>query len=234
MIKNKKTLALIPARGGSKRLPGKNILDLAGYPVIAWTIKAALSVMQIDRVVVSTDNDEIMAVSKYYGADLPFIRPKEIANDKATSFSVVLHALDKLKELGDNYEYVILLQPTSPLRTTQHIEESIRKLIKMQCDAVVSIVECDHSPLWSNTISHDLDMSNFISEDVKNKRSQDLDKYYRVNGAIYLCKVERLLEEKTFFLKDKIYGYIMERESSVDIDTLFDLNLAKLLMKGTI
>ena len=227
MIDNKRILAIIPARGGSKRLPRKNILDLAGKPLIAWTIEAALKSKYIDRVIVSTDDDEIANISKKYGADVPFMRPNELATDETQSIYAVIDLINTLKVYDDNYDYVILLQPTSPLRTAKDIDKAFRLLIKSEIDAVISVCKSEHSPLWSNKLPKDMDMSNFISESIRNNRSQDLEQYYRLNGAIYICNIQRLLNEKTFNIKSKCKAYVMNRENSIDIDTIDDLDMAR-------
>lgn len=229
MIGDKRLLAVIPARGGSKRLPRKNVLDLAGKPLISWTIEAALGSKYIDRVIVSTDDDEIAEVSKDFGADVPFMRPAEYATDEAKSVDVVLQLLEQLEIQNEKYEYIILLQPTSPLRNTENINESIELLIKKRCAGVVSISEAEHSPLWSNILPDDDSLSGFLDESIINKRSQDLEKFYRLNGAIYLCNSKRLIQEKTFFLKNDIYGFKMSREASIDIDISIDLDLVRLI-----
>ena len=230
MINNKRILAIIPARGGSKRLPRKNILNLAGKPLIAWSIEAALGSKHIDRVIVSTDDEEIAGISRKYGADLPFMRPNKLATDESSSVDVVLHAINMLKEKGREYEYIMLLQPTSPLRTIENIDEVVELLQSSNSDAVISVCEVEHSPLWSNTLGADGDLSNFLDRSILNKRSQDLDQYYRLNGAIYLCRTDRLSEEKTLFIKDKIVAYKMPQEQSVDIDNKVDLCLASCLI----
>ncbi len=221
-----KYLAIIPARGGSKRLLNKNILDLNGKPLIAWSIKAAKNSKKIDDVIVTSDSDKILDIAKKYNVKT-IKRPDFLASDTATTFDVIKHAIENLKE---KFEYIVLLQPTSPLRNEKHIDEAIELLEKKNADAVISVCEMDHSPLWSNTLPENLDMSNFLRDEVKNKRSQELEKYYRLNGAIYICKTDRLLEEKTFFIKDNIFAYVMDRKSSVDIDDEIDFELAKVLM----
>jgi CMP-N,N'-diacetyllegionaminic acid synthase len=233
MIGGKKLLAVIPARGGSKRLPRKNILDLAGKPLIAWTIEAALGSKYIDRVIVSTDDKEIATISKKYGADVPFMRPSELATDEAKSVDVVLHLLEKLKKIREKYDYIILLQPTSPLRTTQNIDDSVELLQARKSDAVISVCKVEHSPLWCNLIPDD-DLSNFLDHSILNKRSQDLEQYYRLNGAIYLCNAEKLKEEKAFFLKNRCSAYKMNRESSVDIDSRMDFLYASVCINNGI
>jgi CMP-N-acetylneuraminic acid synthetase len=232
MIGHKKILAIIPARGGSKRLPRKNILNLAGSPLIFWTIKSALGSKYIDRVIVSTNDNEIAAISKKYGADVPFIRPNNLATDESTSIDVVLHSVDYFKKIGKQYDYIILLQPTSPLRTNKNIDDSIELLQDSNSDAVISVCKAEHSPLWCNKIAKDGNISNFIDKSILNKRSQDIDEYYRLNGAIYLCSVERLQKEKTFFLKDNCVAYKMKQEQSIDIDSEIDFLLAKYYFKA--
>lgn len=226
MYTNKTFLAIIPARGGSKRLPRKNVLDLNGKPLIVWTIEAGLNSKYIDKIIVSSDDDEILEISKNFGAET-IKRPDELASDTATTFDAIKHTIDNLEK----YDYIVLLQPTSPLRNEKHINEAIELLENKNADAVVSVCEMDHSPLWSNTLPEDGNMSNFLRDEVLNKRSQDLDKYYILNGAIYICKTENLLEEKNFFLKDNIFAYIMDRKSSVDIDEKIDFSVAQFILE---
>lgn len=221
-----KILAVIPARGGSKRLPRKNILPLNGKPMITYSIESALSSRYIDKVVVSSDDDEILSISKEYGVDT-IKRSKELSSDTATTFDTVEDVLRRYEE----YKYVILLQPTSPLRTKENIDESIELLRSKSCSAIISVSEMEHSPLWSNTLSKDNSMVGFLSEELLNTRSQDLDTYYRINGAIYICRIDRFLEEKGFFIKDDIYAYKMDRYNSIDIDEKIDFMIADLFLK---
>lgn len=225
MLEKKKILAIIPARGGSKRLPRKNILDLAGKPLIAWTIEAALSSQYIDSVVVSSEDQEILAISAAYGAKT-LERPMSLASDTASTFDTLKHAIDHYPE----YEYIILLQPTSPLRNVNHIDESILLLLEKNADAIISVCEMDHHPFWSNILPENGNMSHFMKDEIRNLRSQDLPKYYRLNGAIYICKTQKLLEEKSFMLKDKIFAFEMDKKSSIDIDEITDLEIAKLFI----
>jgi len=222
MYKSQTFLAIIPARGGSKRLPKKNILDLKGKPLIAYSIEAGLQSKYIDKVIVSSDDDEILDTSKAFGAEI-IKRPDALASDTATSFDAIKHTIENIEK----YDYIVLLQPTSPLRSALQIDEAIELLETKEANAIVSVCEMDHSPLWSNTLPKDGNMSGFLRDEVLNKRSQDLETYYRVNGAIYICKTEKLLEEESFFLKENIYGFVMDRESSVDIDEAIDFKLAE-------
>lgn len=224
MSNQKKYLAIIPARGGSKRLPRKNILPLAGKPLIAWSIEAALASSVIDKVVVSSDDDEILQVSSEYPVEL-IKRPESLATDTATSFDAIKHAI----RLYPEYEYTVLLQPTSPLRSAVHIDEAIKLLEDKQADAVISVCETEHNPLWSNILPEDSSMSAFLRDELLNIRSQDLSTYYRLNGAIYICKTSKLLEQGSFFLKENIYAYVMDQKNSVDIDTEMDFKWANFL-----
>ncbi len=222
---------IITARAGSKRLPGKNSIQLAGKPLITWSIEAARQSGFVSQVVVSTDSDKIAQISKDAGAYVPFIRPDYLSDDTASSFDVVKHAIDFMKEFEfKTYDFVMLLQPTSPLRTANDIIQAIELLESKKADAVVSVCETEHSPLWQNTLPSDLSMSNFLNNEYAGVPSQQLPIYYRLNGAIYICRMSRFLEEKTFFIKDKIFAYVMPSKRSVDIDTAFDLKLAEVLL----
>ena len=194
---------------------------------MAWSIEAGLSSKYIDKVVVTSDDAEILSIAKYYGT-LSINRPAELSNDTATTFDAIKHTIENL----ERYDYVILLQATSPLRNEKHIDEAIELLENKNASAVVSVCEMDHSPLWSNILDDSLSMKNFSRDRVLNKRSQDLEKYYRLNGAIYICKVEKLLEERGFFLKDNIFAFKMDRENSIDIDEEIDFQIAKLKMRS--
>lgn len=221
MYKNKTFLAIIPARGGSKRVPRKNILKLKSKPLIAWSIEAGLNSKYIDKIVVSSDDREIIQISQNFNAET-IERPSILASDTSTTFDTIKHTIDNFEK----YDYIVLLQPTSPIRNSQHIDEAIELLAKKNADAIVSVCEMDHSPLWSNTLNNSLSMKNFLKDDVINKRSQDLEKYFRLNGAIYICETRKLLKEKSFFLKENIFAYMMDRNSSIDIDEEIDFLLA--------
>ena len=235
MYQGKTFLAIIPARGGSKRLPRKNVLDLAGKPLIAWTIEAALGCPFLDEVMVTTDDLEIAEVARQHGANVPFLRPAALASDTATSFDAIKHAIDYYRyELGKEFDFVVLLQPTSPLRNAQNISAAIELLMQKNADAVISVCEVDHSPLWMNTLPADHSMDNFLRDEVKNTRSQELAKNYRLNGAIYICKTSRLLEEKSLFISNNIFAFIMNKDNSVDIDDLSDFKYANFLLAQSV
>ena len=226
MYKGLSILAIIPARGGSKRLPRKNVLDLNGQPLIVWSIKAAKKSHYIDEIIVTTDDDEILQIAESHGVKT-VRRPADLASDTATTFDAINHTIDNTPM----YDYVMLLQPTSPLRNENHIDQAIELLVNKSADAVISVCETEHSPLWCNTLPQSKNLKNFINDDVKDKRSQDLDTYYRLNGAIYLCKTKKLLKSKSFFLKTNIFALVMNKNSSVDIDDFSDFALCQFLLQ---
>ena len=226
MHKSKTFLAIIPARGGSKRLPRKNVLDLNGQPLLTYSIEAGLKSSYVDKVVVSSDNIEILEIAKEYKAKT-LKRPDFLANDRATTFDAVKHTIENFEK----YDYVVLLQPTSPLRSAKHIDEAIKLLDVKNADAIVSVCEMEHSPLWSNTLDSSLSMQGFLRDEVVHKRSQDLEMYYRLNGAIYICKTDKLLAEESFLLKENIFAYVMSKEFSIDIDEKIDFKLADFFLQ---
>lgn len=225
MHKDKTFLAIIPARGGSKRLHRKNVLDLAGKPLIAWSIETGIKSKYIDKVIVSSEDDEILSISKEFGAET-LKRPDNLASDIATTFDTVKHVIDNVEK----YDYVVLLQATSPLRNEKHVDDAIELLATKKADAIISVCKMDHSPLWSNVLLESGNMRNFLKDEIKNTRSQDLPPYYRLNGAIYVCSMQKLLQEKTFFIRENIFAYKMDRESSIDIDEDMDLKFARYLI----
>lgn len=224
-----RVLGLIPARGGSKGLPGKNLALLGRKPLIAWTIEAALDAETINDVVVSTDAEEIATAAVDAGAMVPFMRPSELAEDDTSMLDVVLHALDVLEERGRHYDSVALLQPTSPLRRSRHIEEAAALKHHRAAEAVVSVVEMEHSPLWSNTLPPDGNMADFLRPEISGSRRQDLPTHFRLNGAIYLIDTGTLRTERAF-VGGFAVAYLMPREASVDVDNAIDLEFAEFLL----
>jgi len=224
MFKNKRFLSIIPARAGSKRLPKKNVKDLAGKPLISWSIESSIDSKYIDATLVTSDCDEVLSIANTY--DIQAItRPSKLSTDTAKTLDVVFHAIEHIEE---NFDYIVLLQPTSPLRTSIHIDEAIELLISKNANAVISVGEMEHSPLWSNTLNETNSMEGFFDENVY-KRSQELPTYYRLNGAIYICDISELIKTRTYFLENNIFAYKMSRESSVDIDDEIDFKFAELL-----
>jgi len=229
MIDGKKVLAIIPARGGSKRLPRKNILDLAGMPLIAWTIGAAIQSEIFDEVMVNTDDLEIAETAKSYGAKTPFMRPKELATDTATSIDVIIHTLQWYQEKGAYFTDIVLLQPTSPLRNNNDIKEAFALYKSKSAASVLSVCEVDHPTQWCNTLDESLSMNGFIKEQKGKSRSQDFDKEYRLNGAIYIWKVSKLLAQRSIVIEPS-FATIMPRIRSIDIDEKIDFNITEALL----
>jgi CMP-N-acetylneuraminic acid synthetase len=230
MIDGGRCLGIILARGGSKRLPRKNLMMLSGKPLIQWTIEAGLTSNTVDTLIVSTDNHEIAEFSKACGAEIPFIRPKDLATDESSSYSSLEHAIHYMHQKGNYFDYIAMLQPTSPLRTSMHIDEAAKLLQDKSADGVISITEVGHPIQWCGAISESNEMSDFITQLTLNTRSQDFEKNYCLNGAIYLTKINRMLKEKNHLYGKRMYGYIMSRLDSIDIDEQDDFDLAELLL----
>ena len=229
MYKNKKIISIIPARGGSKRLPRKNILLLAGKPLIAYSIEQSFKSKYIDRTIVSTEDKEIAETSKKYRAEI-IKRPKELATDEATTLVVLQHVLSVLREQNYNPDVVVLLQPTSPLRKTSQIDESIRKLIDNNANMVVSASELHIGYKWLLGIKNG--KLHFISEnDLKDTRTQDQEKAYILNGAINAYKTEIVLKSGIYNFNDNCLPLIMDKITSMEIDDKADLELIGLYMK---
>ncbi|MEJ5038297.1 acylneuraminate cytidylyltransferase family protein [Acinetobacter johnsonii] len=230
MIGQYQVTALIPARGGSKRLPRKNVKLLGDKPLISWSIEAAKASKYIDKVVVSTDNEEIKQVSEQYGAEVPFLRPEHLSNDHASSFDVIKHAIVYLG-LDQTNELIVLLQPTSPLRLVSELDTALEFFITKNAKGIVSISETEHSPMWSNTLPENGCMSDFIRPEVQGKRSQDLPKFFRLNGSIYIYETLSLLEQGKIFFNESVYGFETSSETSVDIDTALDFKIAETILR---
>ena len=225
-----KILAIIPARGGSKGVPRKNIKDLDGKPLIAYTIEAAKKSKYIDRIVVSTEDEEIADVSKKNGGEVPFLRPTQLSQDNSPTIDCVIHMVNWLNE-KENYvpDYVCLLQCTSPLRTYEDIDRTIEKAMNLEVDGAVTVCEAEVNPYWTNIFDGNK-LEYFIEEGRQITRRQDLPKIYSVNGAVYVIKTNILLEKRTFETEN-ITGYIMNSESSIDIDNELDFKFAEILIK---
>jgi CMP-N,N'-diacetyllegionaminic acid synthase len=224
MYKGKKILAIIPARGGSKIVKGKNIRLLAGKPLIAWSIEAAKESQYIDRVILSSDDSEIIEVAKQWQCEVPFVRPQELARDDTPGIEPILHALQEIP----GYDYIILLQPTSPIRSSEDIDQSIKQCLDWDGKSLVSVVVPEKSPYWMYQKDEQGLISPLIQEEEILQR-QLLPTVYAVNGAIYVSEVSALLKEHTLLTKET-YAYIMPKERSIDIDTELDIKIAELLL----
>ena len=220
-------LAIITARGGSKGLPRKNLLLLSGRPLIGWSIAAALAAESVGRVVVSTDDPEIAEVARAEGAEVPFLRPAELASDTASSLDVVRHALTECPGL----DYFVLLQPTSPLRQSSDIDGAWQRMRTAGAETCVSVCETAESPWLMYLQADDGRLSRLLPEPAKGLRRQDLPLTYRLNGAIYLGQRERFLATGRL-LDENTVAHVMPPERSVDIDTKADFDLAESLMRA--
>ena len=227
MYKDKRILALIPAREGSKRLIGKNTKLFLGKPLIPRPINEAKKSKYIDSIVVSTDDKKIAAISKTYGASVPFIRPKRLATDSAKSMDVILHALEWFQKKSEVYDLIMLLQPTSPLMMSSDIDSSIKLLFSKDATAIVSVFNSGYKPLWSAMLSKNGCMKNFIK---KSKSGRKAPEHHTLNGAIYLSYCDYLKKHKSFF-GNKTFAYIMPEERSIDIDNEFEFKIAEELFK---
>lgn len=224
MINGKSVLAIVPARGGSKGLPRKNIKLLGGKPLIAWTIEAALASLYIDRVILSSEDTEIIRTAEAWGCEIPFVRPSELAEDATPGIEPVLHALTEVP----GYDFVVLLQPTSPLRLTQDIDACV-ELCAQEGGAVVSVVEAASNPYWMFTVNEENRLTSFLSSSEDYAQRQDLPKLVVPNGAVYAARTDWLLNSRAF-LGPETVPYFMPRERSIDIDTEGDMVIAEFLL----
>lgn len=221
MYNNHRILAIIPARGGSKGIPEKNIIDLCGMPLIAYSILAAKKSKYIDRVIVSTESDVIKDVAISYGAEVPFLRPAEFAGDTSKTIDCVLYTIDTLQASGDCYDYVVLLQPTQPIRHATFIDDAITTLIDSGHPSLVSVCPVTEHPILMRTMDSDGILHSLLSVP-STVRRQDFPMVYRVNGSIYINRIDNTLNADTS-LNDNQLAFPMESEYSYDIDTLEDL-----------
>ncbi|MBE6059796.1 MAG: acylneuraminate cytidylyltransferase family protein [Clostridium sulfidigenes] len=224
-----KNLAVIPARSGSKGFKDKNIKSFNGKPLLAYAIEAANKAKVFDEIFVSTDSEQYAEIAREYGASVPFLRSYELSTDTASSLHVIKDSLIKYKEMDKVFDTVALLQPTSPLRTYKDIIDGYNKLKEKNANSVVSICEVDHSPMWSNTLPENKSLDNFLNKNIVNKPRQSLPTYYRINGAIYILKVAYLMETNDIY-KNNSYAIIMDKKSSIDIDTELDFRIAEYIM----
>lgn len=229
MINGKSVLAVITARGGSKGIPGKNIRMVAGKPLIAWTIDAAKPSRYIDRLILSTDDEKIASVAAEFGCEVPFRRPQNLAQDDTPGIEPVLHAVEMLP----HYDHVILLQPTSPLRTTEDIDACLELFEKRGAKACVSVVETDKPPFWMYQLEPDNKMKPVLENGERYHRRQDAPPVYVLNGAVYVAHAQWLRESKSF-LTEETLAFVMPKERSLDVDTEADLLLAEYYLEKRI
>ncbi|MDY2573399.1 MAG: acylneuraminate cytidylyltransferase family protein [Fusobacterium necrophorum] len=229
MYQNKKILAVIPARGGSKGIPKKNIIEIKGLPLIAYTLKESQLSKYLDRTIVSTEDLEIKKVAEQYGGEVPFLRPVELAQDTSKTIDCIVHAVDTLKKLGEVYDYVVILQCTSPLRKASHIDGAISKIISENGTSLVSVSEVEEHPILMRTLNTDGTLQNLLNVNSTIRR-QDFPSFYKVDGAIYIQKIDENLDKDTS-LNDGKLAYIMDRKYTVDIDEYLDIRKVELYLK---
>jgi N-acylneuraminate cytidylyltransferase len=217
MIAGRRVLAVIPARGGSKGLPGKNILPVNGRPLLAWTADAARASRYVDEVVLSSEDDAIIEAGRACGCAVPFRRPLALADDSSATIDVVLHALDCLP----TYEIVVVLQPTSPLRTAHDIDAACERMIEQGAPSCVSICVAEQHPYWMYRLDERQLLSPIIEAPQRVSRRQDLPTVYVLNGAVYVAEVDWLRRSRQF-VAGQTAGYVMPLERSIDIDTAAD------------
>jgi len=220
-------LAIIPARGNSKRLKNKNILKLNNKPLIAYSIELAQKT-GIDFYVNSEDRKILKIARKFKAKTIK--RKKTYSLDTSPTYLAIIEAIKKLNRIGKKYKYLILLQPTSPLRSIKDLKQAIKLFLKKRAKAVISISKPLHSPLWSFRIKNN-NLKNIFNKTYFNKRSQDLPTFYQINGAIYIIKIDYFLKYKTFLLNKGIFGYNMNEINSIDIDNLIDFKLCEVIIK---
>lgn len=225
-----RNIAIIPARSGSKGVKDKNIRLLNGKPLLAYSIEVAEKSACFDEIFVSTDSSEYADLAIRWGASVPFLRGEELASDTASTWDVVKDTLINYKKRGMEFDTITILQPTSPMRTSNDIINGFNQMKIKDANAVVSVCQVDHSPLWSNTLPEDGSLDNFLDKEVLNLPRQSLPTYYRINGALYIAKTDYALKAKSLY-DNKCYSIIMSKENSIDIDDELDFIMAEIIYK---
>ena len=229
MLYNRRIIAIIPARSGSKGLPGKNIRLLNGKPLIAYSIMQARETGVFDEIFLSTDSREYADIAVQYGASVPFLRSAELASDSASTWDCVREALEQYRLRGRTFDILVLLQPTSPLRAAGDITGAIEQMVHADADSVVSVCRAEHSPLLCLALPGNNSLKGFAKCESLTKGRQELPAFFRINGAIYAVSVSFFLKAKKIY-EGNSFAYIMPRERSLDIDTLLDFQFAELLL----
>jgi len=224
VIGTAKVLALITARGGSKGVPRKNVRLVWGRPLITWTIAAAKKSALIDRLVLSTDDAEIAAVARAHGCEVPFMRPAELATDNAASLEVVRHAVTAV---GMHFDYILLLQPTSPLRTSADIDACITMCVERRATSCVSVCEVDKTPYWMFTLTSQQQLVPLLPAASVPQSRQAAPKVFVLNGAVFVARTDHIMAGGTFIADDTV-AYEMRRERSIDLDTEEDFAMLEL------
>ena len=232
MKRNFKLIAVIPARSGSKGLKNKNIKELNGKPLLAYSVEAAIESKLFDVVHVSTDSLEYAKIAENYGADEPFLRDKKNSGDSSSSWDAVRETIRKYNEIGKKFDVCILLQPTSPLRNAEDIKSAYSLFIEKKAQSLTSVAEVDHPIQWCFRLNNSCYMKEYANSKYKQYRRQELEKYYRENGAIYITYTTNLFDLNFDFYSNQCIAYKMNRESSVDIDTIYDFVLTEAIINA--
>ena len=231
MYKGKKVLAIIPARGGSKGLPGKNIRPLLGKPLIGWSIEHAQQSKYIDEICISTDSEEIASVAETFGVSVPELRPIELATDKTPSSAFIIYTIDRYKMMGKMFDYFILLEPTSPLRDVEDLDSSIEILIdNHQCDSIVGVCKAeDVHPAFMVKLSENGFLLPY-EDQMKTLRRQDLPDIFFFEGSVYVSKCDAYIQKKAFY-HDKTLPYIVPKWKSFEVDDIVDFTIIEAMMR---
>jgi CMP-N,N'-diacetyllegionaminic acid synthase len=229
MIQGRSVLAIIPARGGSKGIPRKNLREIGGKPLIAWAIEAGRKSQYIDRLILSSDDLEIISVAQSWSCEVPFVRPAELAKDETPGIEPVLHTL---KALTEKYDYIVLLQPTSPLRLAEDIDSCLETCLNHQAPACVTVTEVDQSPFWMYRLNNSRHLVPLIDQEDSFTRRQDLPQVYILNGAVYVAQTAWLQQQRTFVTAETV-ACVMPRERSLDVDAEWDLQICESLKSGS-
>ena len=230
MINNKSILAIITARGGSKGVPGKNIKNLGGKPLIAWTIKAGKESKYIDRLITTSDSNEIIKVSVEYGSEAPFVRPSSLANDLSKQEDAITHAMEWVEKNDKRYDYVLLLQPTSPFRDSDEINAVVELLeSNSKARSIMVVKKSEKNPLMMNILPEDRSMKGFIPKELRLKNRQELPTYYNICGSTCIAEWDHFKEEGSF-MTSEAYAYVTDEIRGVDIDTVEDFMLAEIYL----
>jgi N-acylneuraminate cytidylyltransferase len=226
MIQGRSILAIIPARGGSKEVPRKNLREIAGKPLISWAIEEGRKSQYIDRLILSSEDPEIISMARSWSCEVPFVRPAELARDETPGIEPVLHAL---RVLPEKYDYIVLLQPTSPLRLAEDIDGCLETCLCHHAPACVTVTEVDQSPFWMYRLDTSRHLVPLIDQKSLPSRRQDLPQVYTLNGAVYVAQTTWLQQQRTFLTNETV-AHIMPRERSLDVDTELDLKICESLI----
>ena len=232
MFRGQKVLAVIPARGGSKRLPDKNLRSIQGRPLVVKALDVATDSIFIDRGVLSTDDHRVVALAREYGYSDVLMRPDSLADDQATMTSVLMHVVGALRDQGEEYGYLVLLQPPSPLREARHVDQGFVEILEKSATGLLSVCLSEKPKEWLGSIGAEGSLNEFIQETNLEAQSQDLKPSYQINGAIYIVPVEKFLEYQSLFLPEGMVALVMDRSESIDIDYDHDFQLAEWLLQN--